>query len=254
MKTIAIINQKGGVGKSTTALMLLAGLQGRGFKVLGVDLDPQQNFTYTTQADNKQPGTFALLSKLVDPAKCIQTTPAGDIITASEDLTGADITFTRAGKEYLLKEGLEPLAANYDFCIIDTPPALSTLTLNALTTSDFIVIPAMADAYSLQGIGQLKDTLAVIQKYTNPGLQVAGILLTRYTPRTTLNRQVAELMQRIANSLDTSIFNATIRESVAIREAQITQSNPFTYSPKANAVADYTAFINELLERVEERK
>lgn len=254
MKTIAVINQKGGVGKSTTALALLAGLQGRGYKVLGLDLDPQSNFTYTAKADSSAPGSFELLAKTASAAACIQSTYTGDVISASPRLTGADITFTRAGKEHLLAEALQPVSDLYDYCIIDTPPALSTLTLNALTTSNYIVIPALADAYSLQGIGQLKDTLDVIKAYTNPGLQIAGILLTKYTQRTTLNREVAELLEQLAEHLQTSVFNTTIRESVAIREAQITQQNPFIYAPKAKAIIDYNAFINELLERVKERK
>jgi len=250
MKTIAIINQKGGVGKSTTALALLMGLQRRGYKVLGVDLDAQTNFTFTTQADINKPGAFELLGKTSTAQEVIQTTYAGDIISASPQLALADITFTRVGKEHLLEEALKPLQSKYDYCIIDTPPALSTLTINALTVSKYAVIPAQADAYSLHGIGRLKETLDVVKAYTNPNLKVLGILLTKYTPRTTLNREVAEAIEQTAKSLDTTLFKTTIRESVAIREAQITQQNLYEYAPKSNATIDYNNFIDELLSKI----
>lgn len=255
MEIIAVINQKGGVGKSTTAHALIAGLTFKGFKVLGVDLDAQRNLTHTSGASStakgeNEPAPITARDVLYNgtPAEdAIQHTQSGDIIASHRGLAGADSLITDTGKEYRLRESLEPLQARYDYIIIDTPPALGILTVNALTACNRIVIPAQADIYSLQGIGQLTDTIQPVKKYCNPGLQIAGILLTRYSPRAVLNRQLAELVNQIAQSLGTRVFKTTIRDAVAIREAQATQQSIFTYAPRAKVTADYIAFIDELI-------
>ncbi len=247
MDIIAVINQKGGVGKSTTAHALLSGLFLKGFKVLGVDLDAQGNLTHTSGARGTGSTAREILNGDITAAEAIQHTPSGDIIPSNRGLAGADSFITDTGKEYRLREALEPLRCHYDYIIIDTPPALGILTINALTACNKVIIPAQADIYSLQGIGQLNDTIQPVKKYCNPGLQIAGILLTRYTPRAVLNRQIAELVNQMAESLGTKVFTATIRDGIAIREAQATQQSIFTYAPRAKVTADYKAFIDELI-------
>ena len=246
-KTLAIINQKGGVGKSTTAEALAAGLSLKGYKTLSIDLDAQSNMTYTAGAKTDGATALGVLTGEVDIATAIQHTDSGDIIAASKALAGADAFITNTGKEYRLKEALEPIRAEYDFIIVDTPPALGILTINALTACDSVIIPAQADIYSIQGIEQLAETMKPVKKYTNPALTIEGILLTRYSPRSVLSREVAELAEKIAAKLGTKLFKATIREAVAVKEAQISQQSLYSYAPKAKVTEDYSRFIAELL-------
>lgn len=251
MKTLAILNQKGGVGKTTTALALWAGLTLQGKKVLAVDLDPQGNLSFTAAADTSGRTAFGVLLKETAAADAIQHTTQGALIPSSPELAGADMTITRTGKEYRLKEALEPVAGAYDYAVIDTPPALGILTVNALAAADYAIIPAMAEAFSLQGIGQLADTINPVRTYCNAGLKIAGILLTRYSPRTVLARDVADMAEAMAGTLGTRVFRTRIRDGVAVREAQLRQENLFTYAPKSGPALDYLAFLSELLPVVE---
>ncbi len=249
MKIITVTNQKGGAGKTTTAATLAAGLSLKGFKTLLIDLDPQGNLTYTAGAKTGGATALGVLTGEVKPEDAIQHTGGGDIIASSKALSGADAFIKDAGKEYRLKEALESLQGAYDFCIVDTPPALGILTINALTACDSVIIPAQADIYSLQGVEQLAETIKPVKKYCNPSLQIAGILLTRYSPRSILSRDVAELAEQLAAKLGTRLFKTTIREAIAVKEAQISKRTLYEYAPKAKVTEDYTALIEELLEK-----
>lgn len=249
IKTIAIINQKGGVGKSTTALCVGAGLSLKGFKVLYIDLDAQGNLTYTLGADIKGLTALDILTKEATAEQTIQRTAQGDVIAASPSLAGADTLITAVGKEYRLKEALEPIKEKYDYIIIDTPPALSVLTINALTACTGVIIPAQADIYSLQGISQLNNTIQTVKQYCNPSLEVMGIVLTRYSARAILSREVAEMIEQTAANLNTKLYKATVRENIAVKEAQASQQNIFEYAPKSNAAADYSALVDEIIDR-----
>jgi len=247
MKTIAIINQKGGVGKSTTAAQLASGLSLKGYRTLSIDLDAQGNLTYSFGASTDGATALGVLTGEVKTADAIQHTEQGDIIPANKALSGADAFISDTGKEYRLKEALELISGQYDYCIIDTPPALGILTVNALTACDSVVIPAQADIYSLQGIEQLAETIKPVKKYCNPALTIEGILLTRYSPRSVLSRDIADLAGQLAEKLGTKLFTATIREAVAVKEAQINQQSLYTYAPKAKVTEDYTAFVAEII-------
>ena len=190
MKTVSVINQKGGVGKSTTAEMLISALSLKGFKVLAIDLDAQGNLSYSLAANLDSPTILEVLTEEISAKDAIKKARA-DVISSNKALAGADAFIADTGKEYRLKEALEKIAKNYDFCIIDTPPALGILTINALTASDSVIIPAQADIYSLQGIENLEETIKAVKKYCNPNLKIEGILLTRYNPRTILSREVS---------------------------------------------------------------
>lgn len=246
-RTYTITNQKGGAGKTTTAAALASGLALKGYNPLLIDLDPQCNLTFITGARASGASALGVLTGEISAAAAIQHTGAGDLIPGSKHLSGADILFTDTGKEYRLKEALEPLRGQYSHIIIDTPPALGVLTVNALTASGAVIIPAQADILSLQGIEALSETMKPVKRYTNPGLQIEGVLLTRYSPRSVLSREIAQLAQQIAARLHTRVFRATIRDSVTVREAQISQQTLFQYAPRAKVTADYAAFIDELL-------
>lgn len=242
-----VATQKGGVGKTTTAAALWAGLSLKGYKCLAIDLDPQCNLSFTAGADTTRKTALSLLTGEAPAEETIQQTAAGDIIPASKSLAGADAFITDTGKEYRLKEALEPIQARYDYIVIDTPPALGILTVNALTACNSVIVPAQADIFSLEGIGQLQATIDPVRKYCNPTLHIEGLLLTRYNARTALSRDVSEIMQQLAQKLGTKVFNTTIREGIAVKEAQISQRTIFDYAPKAKVTDDYRAFIEEIL-------
>jgi len=250
-KIVAIINQKGGVGKSTTAEALLAGLSLKGYKTLAIDLDAQGNLTYSTGATTEGATALGILTGEVKAKEAIQQTKSGDIIASNKALAGADAFISDTGKEYRLKEALETISGDYDYIIIDTPPALGILTINALTACDSVIIPAQADIYSIQGIEQLAETIKPVRKYCNPNLSIEGILLTRYNSRSILSKEVAELMEQLAEKLGTKLFKTTIREAIAVKEAQISQESLYSYAPRAKVAEDYTNFIEELLKEKE---
>lgn len=248
MYVFATINQKGGVGKSTTAATLWAGLTLKGFKTLAIDLDAQTNLSFIVGADTGKKTALSLLTGEATADEAIQHLGAGDIIPASKNLAGIDAVVEGTGREYRLKEALEPLQACYDYAVIDTPPALGISTINALTACNSVIIPAQADILSLQGIEQLAETMKPVKKYCNHDLTIAGILLTRYNSRTALTRDITNYVQQLASRLNTKVFATPIREGIAVKEAQINQRTLFDYAPKANVTSDYTAFIEELLE------
>lgn len=246
-KIVSIINQKGGVGKSTTAESLAAGLSLRGYKTLAVDLDAQGNLTYTFGADNTGATVLEVLTGEATAAEAIKHTQSCDVLPANKALAGADAYIKETGKEYRLKEALENVADQYDYIIIDTPPALGILTVNALTACQSVIIPSQADIYSIQGIEQLSETMKPVKKYCNPGLEIEGILLTRYSARSVLSREVADMLEELAAKLGTKLFKTKIREAIAVKEAQISQQSLFEYSPKAKPTEDYNALIDELI-------
>jgi len=249
-RVICITNQKGGVGKSTTAEAFAEGLTIKGKRTLLIDLDPQGSITLTAGADLNRPTAYEVLTKQTEAEKAIQQRVGRtDIIPANKSLARLDVELTATGKEYRLKEQLSPLLSRFDFIVIDTPPALGILTVNALTAANIIIIPAQADIYSLQGIGQLIETIEAIRAYTNPGLTLAGILLTRHNSRSVLSRDMAEAASNTAEQMRTFLYTAVIREAVALKEAQASQQPIYEYAPKSNAAIDYMAFTDEYLKR-----
>ena len=180
-------------------------------------------------------------------AEAIKHTQSCDVLPANKALAGADAYIKETGKEYRLKEALENVADQYDYIIIDTPPALGILTVNALTACQSVIIPSQADIYSIQGIEQLSETMKPVKKYCNPGLEIEGILLTRYSARSVLSREVADMLEELAAKLGTKLFKTKIREAIAVKEAQISQQSLFEYSPKAKPTEDYNALIDELI-------
>ena len=244
-----VINQKGGVGKTTTAHALATGLNHKGFKALVVDADPQGNISYTMQADPAQAGLYEALKGIAKATDTIQHTAQGDLISSSIDLAGADMEFTQTGREYLLREVLDAISADYTHVIIDSPPSLGIMTVNALTASNDLIIPVGAEIYALQGLQQLLNTIGKVQKYSNPGLTVAGLLITRKGNKAVATRQLIDAIQQRAGALNLHLYGAVIREAVAIREAQIMQGSIFDTHPRAKVTDDYNAFIGEYIKQ-----
>lgn len=244
---ISVINQKGGVGKSTTTAAVGAGLRKRGYRVLSIDLDAQENLSFIMGVSAPRRSALEVLAGEITAAEAIRHTEQGDIIPASTALANADTMITATGKEYRLREALDSLRESYDYILIDTPPALGILTVNALTASDSALIPSQADALSLKGIGLLSQTIDAVRRYCNRGLTVRGIVLTRYNPRTIISHDMTELIDQTAAQLRTKLFKTTIRECTALKESQAVQQSIFDYAPKSNATADYDALIDEIL-------
>lgn len=250
MEVITLANQKGGVAKTTTSLALASGLANRGHKVLGVDLDPQCNFSLSSGIDTVEleETLYDVFKKTTNINSVLLSSPLGyDVLPGGLSLAGADMDFTQTGREYMLKEGLESLSEKYDYVIIDTPPTLGILTTNAMAASNSVIVPMAADLYSIQGLSQLNGLLSNVRKYCNKNLQLAGLLITKYHGNQNISKAVSEKIDEIAQELNTKVFTSRIRESVAIREAQLLHSDIFKDAPRANATVDYTAFIDELL-------
>jgi len=249
--TISIIAQKGGVGKTTTAHAIGAGLEKyHAAKVLYIDTDAQGNLSRTLEADSSGMGGADALEVMAGRAgimEAIQHTPHGDIVASSTALSGSDRepSLSKVGREYRLRKALEGLKG-YDYCIIDTPPALSIITVNALTAADKVIIPAQADDYSLEALARLRETVETVKAYCNPSLQVDGILLTRYNGRAVISREIAEMMLEEAEAMDTRIYSTRIRECTAVKEAQAVREDIYTYAPRSNAAKDYRAMIDEM--------
>lgn len=247
-RVTTIINQKGGVGKTTTAHALATGLTKRGLRVLVIDADPQGNISYAMRANTQQNGLYEAMRGVF--SGIVQKTAQGDIVSSSLNLAGADMEFTSPGREYLIREMLEALPEKYDHVIIDSPPALGILTVNALTAANDIVIPVGADIFSLQGLQQLLVTVSKVTKYSNAGLKIAGILITRKGNKAIATRQLIEAIEAQTEALGIPLYRSVIREGVAIREAQIMQESLFDAAPKAKVTEDYSSFIDEYLKGV----
>ena len=250
MKTITLSNQKGGVAKTTTTGALASGLSKKGYKVIAVDLDPQCNLSLGAGADilSMDQTLYDVFKGSAELQDIITETQMGyDLIAGGLSLAGADMEFTQTGREFMLKEALESLRADYDYCIIDTPPTLGILTVNALTASDSVIIPLTADLYSIQGLSQLNLLIESVRKYSNRDLKIAGLLITRHDERTNVSKALMDQITQTAEKLGTVVFSQPIRNSVAVRESQVMRSDLFTEAPKANATVDYQSFIEEFM-------
>lgn len=248
MESIAVINQKGGVAKTTTAHAIAAGLAKEGYRVLMVDLDGQQSLTTVTGAKAGGYTALEILTRKAKAAQAVVRTDSGDIIPASDGLGAADTLLKETGREYRLKEALKPVSKEYDYCVIDCPPSLGILTINALTAATTCIVPAQADFLSLQAIGQLQQTIKAVRSYTNRDLKVKGIVITRYSSRAVLSRDAVDMIEAKARDLNTKVFETKIRECVSLKEAQAVRQSIFDYAPRSNGAKDYKALIAEIIE------
>jgi chromosome partitioning protein len=249
MRVITVANQKGGVGKTTTAQAMTAGLFGKGHKVLAVDLDPQGNLSAACGAVcYNVPTVYELLKRDVTAREVVQHMKGGyDIIPANIMLAGAEQELSQTGKEHRLREALAALDGGYDYIVIDTPPSLGVLTVNAFTASTDIIIPTTAGIFATAGISQLYGTVQSVQRYCNSSVKIAGILFTRFNPRANISRQIRDLTEQLSGQIAAPIFNTYIRTAVVIEEAQASKTDIFAYAQNSTVAEDYANFIDEFL-------
>ena len=251
---IAVANQKGGVGKTTTSQALAAGLVVKGYRVLGIDLDPQGNLSTACGAKNYNvPTVYEVMKRAANIQDAVQHTKGGyDIVPANIMLAGAEQELTQTGKEHRLKETVMPIADSYDFILSDTPPSLGVLTVNAFTCATDILIPTTAGIFATAGISQLNETVTSVQRYCNPDVKVRGILFTRFNPRANISRQIKALTEQLSEYISAPIYKTYIRSAVVVEEAQVNSQDIFDYASKSTVAEDYKAFIDEFLKEVKE--
>jgi len=245
-KIISFINQKGGCGKTTSSVAVSYALQEK-YRVLAIDLDAQCNLSSSMCVQNKEVNTYSVL-KGEKPFRTIKVTSNLEVLPASLDLSSFSLEMSQEpGKEYLLSEALEPVKDNYDFIILDCSPNLGLLSLNALTASDFYIIPLLPHHLNIQGLTILHEVAEKVKRRINPNLELAGILLNQFSPHKVLHRDIRSVLEK---HFGDKLFKTYIRENIALAEAPSTGKSIFTYAPNSNGAKDYLNFASELVTRL----
>ena len=255
-RIIALANQKGGVGKTTTAINLAASLAALEKKVLIVDADPQANATSGVGIDAKQVRTtiYDCLIDGVDPRTAVMNCSVENLflIASNIDLVGAEIEMLdRPEREKILKKVLTGIAPDYDYILIDCSPSLGLLTVNALTAADSVIIPVQCEYFALEGLGKLLNTIKIIQSNLNQQLEIEGFLLTMYDSRLRLANQVVEEVTRHFQQM---VFNTIIQRNIKLSEAPSYGQPAILYDAESRGTVNYLNLARELLERVEARQ
>ncbi|MFD1163768.1 MULTISPECIES: ParA family protein [Hwangdonia] len=250
-KIIAIANQKGGVGKTTTSINLAASLGVLEKKVLLIDADPQANATSGIGIDVEtvEVGTYQLLEHSNSAREAIvkTETPNLDIIPAHIDLVAIEIELVdKDAREYMLKKALEDIKNDYDFILIDCAPSLGLLTLNALTAADAVIIPIQCEYFALEGLGKLLNTIKSVQKIHNPELDIEGLLLTMYDSRLRLSNQVVEEVQKHFNNM---VFQTIIQRNVRLSEAPSYGESIINYDASSKGATNYLSLAKEIINK-----
>ncbi|WP_300437127.1 AAA family ATPase [Christiangramia sp.] len=250
-KIIAIANQKGGVGKTTTSVNLAASLGVLEKKILLIDADPQANATSGLGIDVEtvEYGTYQLLEHSIKAEKAIMETssPNLDIIPAHIDLVAIEIELVdQENRESMLKKAIEPLKEKYDFILIDCAPSLGLLTLNALTASDSVIIPIQCEYFALEGLGKLLNTIKSVQKIHNKKLDIEGLLLTMYDSRLRLSNQVVE---EVKKHFDEMVFETIIQRNVRLSEAPSYGESIINYDASSKGASNYLSLAHEIIKK-----
>ncbi len=250
-KVISLINEKGGVGKTTSTNIMACCLKNRGYKVLCVDFDPQAHLSFSFGADNRdKPTIYDVIKKKTKVKYAIQNTGLTDLIPANDILKSVESEFTSVGNEQLLKNCIAPLLNSYDYILIDSPPELGLLSVNALVASNVVLIPCLPDGYSLMGTIKVHETVSRIKQAFNPTLSFGGIILVRYYLRERLSKSVSDVLEQLTVQLNIPILENKVRHSNLISDATtIRQVDVVKTNPKNRAIGDYINLVDELLEK-----
>jgi len=250
MKTIAILNHKGGTGKTTSAVNIGAGLARLQKKTLLVDIDPQSNLTEGLGIRDVETSIYESLSdvKYKTPLPIQEISEYLHIVPSSLDLLGAELELvSRPNRERIFATLLEPLKKIYDYIIIDCPPALGMLTMNALVPCDTVLVPLEADFYSYRGIDRLVTIIETVQLHFNPTLAIGGVFITKCNPQRLLTKSITESVKKHFNN---TLFNTIIRVNVDLAEAPVSGKDIFNYAPTSNGAKDYSDLVDELLTKI----
>lgn len=250
-RIIALANQKGGVGKTTSTLNIGAGLCLLKRKVLLVDLDPQANLTYSLgiKAYELNKTIYDLLRGETEVEDIITKHGNYDIIPANINLSGAEIELSSvAGREFLLKEHITSLIEKYDYILLDCPPNLGLVTLNGLTTAKEVFIPLQTEFLSLQGLSELMKTIGIVKRRLNPNLEITGVIGTLFDNRKNLNK---EIIEKIREYFDGRLFKTLIRDNIALAEAPSFGKDIFEYKQNSHGAEDYMDLCKEIIEQEE---
>lgn len=251
MPTVGVINQKGGVGKTTTAVNLSAALAQQR-RVLLVDLDPQANASSGIGVVQPEGTVYDVIAGRVSARQAVSRTriPNLDLLAASADLAGAAVELDASRDSMLLlSRALIGVRPNYDFIVIDAPPSVGALTLNALAAADRLIVPLQTEYYALEGIASMMDTIERVRGSINPDLRILGILLTMYDVRTRLSQEVADNVRRHFGNL---VFEGMIPRTVRLAEAPSYGQSVLEYAPTSQGAEAYLALAKEVIERVSE--
>lgn len=253
MEVITIANQKGGIGKTTTATTMASILRERGFRTLLIDADPQRNSSAVYSA--KSEGVATLYDALAaNPrmklSETVQHTKNGDIVASDKLMRDADIIFLQDSTNgiFRLQEALEDVEDDYDYVIIDTNPTIDRIMYNALVAADKVIIPTSAALFGVMGLNDLIETIIAVKKRSNQKLKVEGILIVAFKGHTNFAKSVKGQLEKFASDIGTKIFKTPIRASIKVEESQASLMPLNKYAPKCTSAEDYQAFMDEFLE------
>ncbi|MCB0661184.1 MAG: ParA family protein [Saprospiraceae bacterium] len=246
---ISLLNHKGGVGKTTSTINIGAGMVELGKRVMLIDLDPQANLTVSLGIPRQK---YSIYESLRGESELVpyQVKDGFDVVISTLDLSGAEMELiNEAGREFILRELLAPVMEEYDYIIIDCPPSLGLLTLNALTSSQYVLIPLQTEFLALQGVAKIKQVIDKVRFRLNKSLQIGGVIATMYDNRKILNRDVVETIKKYFGD---KVFETMIRDNVALAEAPAQRKDIFEYNKNSSGAEDYLALCKELITRTEQ--